>query len=519
MQDQRLRVKPVNAPAPLCSTIPDMKPALRFLFLLLVVCHPGCARRMTAPPAPFSTAGPDQQLRAKLDRIFSDQRFSRTLWGIQIISLDRPETLYEMNPQRLLIPASCNKLITVAAALTRLGPDYRYETRVMTDGRIDAGALKGNLMILGSGDPSGSADFQEEGPGAVFKTWAAALKQRNILKIAGDMVGDDSGFIEPRLGTGWEWNDLSHAYAAPVSALQFNENWLALEITPGEKQGDPAGIRTQPLENYFKIENHISTGPRENPAVIRVTRGDSGETIDVSGTVPAGGNAVVQTVAVRNPTRYYLSALKYYLSADGIDTTSCGVRTAKGNDAFWSLLWTQTSPPLSSIIKPILKNSLNLASESLVRTLGLRFGGEGSFDKGKQVVDETLAKMGFEAGSYSFADGSGLSRLNLESAENFVRLLQLMRTDRNYQQFLDALPVAGVDGTLSARMKGTKAENNVRAKTGSMTNVSSISGYLRTNDGELLAFSVCANNFPGLREPVESAQDKALETLANFSRK
>jgi serine-type D-Ala-D-Ala carboxypeptidase/endopeptidase (penicillin-binding protein 4) len=474
---------------------------------------------MPAPVAPSPVAGPDQQLRAKLDTIFGDQRFSRTLWGVQVMSLDRPEALYELNPQRLLIPASCNKLITVAVALNRLGPDYRYETRVMTDGRIDEGALNGNLVILGSGDPTSSADFSEEGPGAVFKRWAAALKQKNIRKISGDMVGDDSSFVEPRFGFGWEWNDLSHAYAAPVSALQFNENWLALEITPGEKVGDPARIRTQPFENYFRIGNRVATGPAENPADICVQWGDSGETVDASGSIPAGGNAVVRTMAVREPTQYYLSALKNYLSAEGIDTSSCGVRTAKESKPSLSLLLSQTSPPLSAIIKPLLKNSLNLAAESLIRTLGLKFRGEGSFDKGKQVVEETLWKMGFEPGSYSFADGSGLSRLNLESAEHLVRLLRFMWADPNYQLFLDALPVAGTDGTLSARMKGTKAENNVHAKTGSMTNVSSISGYIRTRDGELLAFSVCANNFPGLREPIESAQDRALETLAGFSRR
>ena len=312
----------------------------------------------------------------------------------------------------------------------------------------------------------------------------------------------------------------AQAYAAPISALQFNDNALVLEITPGSAKGNQALIRTSPLENYLKINNHITTVPETGPSTIRIEYGDSNETMDISGTIPVKSAAVSRTVAVRNPVLYYLSALKQALSKEGIDTDSCGIQPANAySSPVLSPLWIHDSPELSEILKPLLKKSLNLQAETLARALGLHFRGEGTFDKGKEIVEETLGQMGIESGRYSFADGSGLSRMNLDSADALVRVLRFMHGDPNFQQFFNALPIAGVDGTLSERMKGTKAENNVHAKTGTMTNISAISGYMKTADGEMLAFSILVNNFIGPKQPVESMQNNALEILAGFSRK
>jgi len=182
-------------------------------------------------------------------------------------------------------------------------------------------------------------------------------------------------------------------------------------------------------------------------------------------------------------------------------------------------LWVHESPPLPVIVKALLKESINLYAETLVRTLGLALRSEGAFDRGTEIVEETLRRIGIGPGSYLFIDGSGLSRRNLESAESLVLLLSFMRRNSNFQLFYDAMPVAGVDGTLAGRMKGSRAENNVHAKTGTMTNVSAISGYMRTADGEMLAFAIAVNNFIASRGLAESVQDSALIRLSNFSRK
>jgi D-alanyl-D-alanine carboxypeptidase/D-alanyl-D-alanine-endopeptidase (penicillin-binding protein 4) len=496
-----------------------MRYATRLLFFLLIVCHPGCTHRVPAGVASSSASRPVERLRTRLDQIFSDPLLSHAQLGAEVFSLDRSEMLYEKNAQRLFIPASCNKLVTGAVALIRLGPKYRFRTEVKPFGQIENGTLNGNLVISGNGDPSNSLQFTDE-PFATFMMWAAELKEKNIHRIIGDIVGDDTAFGGPRLGLGWEWNDLSQAYAAPVGALQFYSNALEIQITPGSEKGDTALIRTSPLQNYIKINNQIVTGPEGSPPDIRIQKSDIDETIDAFGTIPLG-TTLWRNVAVRNPTLYYLSSLNYVLSKEGIDTKACRFRTGKVDQELPALSWSLSSDSaeLSWLIIPILTDSLNLPAETLVRSLGLELRHEGTFNKGKEVVEESLDQMGIKTGTYSFADGSGLSRLNLQSADALVRLLWFMYRDRNFRYFYDALPIAGVDGTLSERMKGTKAENNVHAKTGSMTGVSSISGYVKTGNGEMLAFSVAVNNFIGSKEPVESLQDKIIELLADFSRK
>lgn len=500
-----------------------MRFPIRLLLLFLyIVSQPGYMGSTPAPePASSSKISSRSDavklLRRDLDKILSDARFSQAQLSVEVFSLDREEVLYERNPQQLLIPASTNKIITAAVALIRLGTSYRFETRVLTDGVVEDGVLKGNLIIAGSGDPTHSSKFGSGDPFAAFRIWAANLKERNIRAISGSVLGDEGSFGESAHGQGWEWNDLSHAFAAPVGALQFNENMTALTIMAGADVGDPVQIRASPLEGYLKINNKAVTGQAGGPADIRIRNSETNDSIDVLGTIPAKGTPILQTVAVRYPSLYYLSALRNILSGEGITVESPGLTGNLYDPRSLSLLWVHASPELSEIVKPLLKNSLNLYAETLVRALGLSLRGEGTFARGKEIVEETLAQIGILPGTYSYADGSGLSRLNLESADSFVRILKSLYQDRNFKTFYEALSIAGVDGTLSSRMKRTKAENNVHAKTGSMANVSSISGYLKTADGEMLAFSLALNGYIGSRDAAESMQDRALARLSAFS--
>jgi D-alanyl-D-alanine carboxypeptidase/D-alanyl-D-alanine-endopeptidase (penicillin-binding protein 4) len=459
-------------------------------------------------------------LRRDLDRIFSDERFAGAHWGVEVFSLDRSEMLYERNSRRLYTPASNNKILTAAAALIRLGPDYRFETRVLADGPIENGVLKGNLVIRGSGDPSNSARFQSGNPFSVFIDWAAKLKDRNVRSIAGNILGDAGALDEIQFGQGWEWNDLGQSYAAPVSALQFNDNMIAIEITPGTEKGNLASIRTYPLANYPTIDNRIMTEKEGAPLRIQIGSGGSSEPIVARGSVPSNGPVTVQTVAAQSPVRYYLSALMHTLSEQGINTETCEVKEKRNyTSPSLSLLWIHASPALSEILKPLLKASQNLYAETLTRALGLALTGEGTFAAGKEAVEDALSQMGIQKGSYSYADASGLSRLNLVSADILVRILGYMYRHPLFPFFYDALPIAGIDGTLEDRMKGTKAENNLRAKTGTIANVSSISGYLKAANGEMLAFSIIANGYLMDKGVAENLQNRSLLRLASFSRK
>ncbi len=486
----------------------------KFTNWLLLICLLGCI------PKVGIAADAVEILRRDLEKIFADRRFADAQWGIKVVSLDRSEALFEKNPLGLYIPASNNKILTAAVALICLGPAFRYETQVLTDGPIENGTLKGNLIIRGTGDPSNSTQFHPEKPFAVFADWAAKLKERNIHSIEGYIIGDTAAFDENRFGKGWEWDDLVQAYAAPISALQFNNNSITVEVSPSVLKGSPARIRTSPLSHYLEIENKTVTEDKDSSLALRIRSGDSIESIVISGSVSPQSPVRTLTVAVQSPVRYYLSALKHVLSEQGIDTLFCDIKESKNYvSPTLSLQWIQPSPQLSEILKPVLKESQNLYAETLTRTLGFSRQGEGTFARGKEIIEDTLEQMGVAKGSYSYADASGLSRLNLASADTLVQILEYMYRHRYFDGFYSALPVAGVDGTLKNRLKGTRAQNNLHAKTGTIANVSAISGYVRTSDGEMLAFSMIANNFLVAKDVAEHLQNMAIERLASFSRK
>jgi serine-type D-Ala-D-Ala carboxypeptidase/endopeptidase (penicillin-binding protein 4) len=488
-----------------------MKHFLRLFLILFLISEIGLAR---------SSADSLKNLRRDLDKIFSDARFANAQWGVEVYSLDRSEMLYDKNSLQLNIPASNNKILTVAAALMQLGPDYRFKTQVWTDGTVFDGILKGDLIVAGFGDPSSSTRFAPKDPFRAFRIWATNLKQKGIHAIDGNILGDGASFEETAYGQGWAWDDLAEGYAAPVSALQFNENVIGLEMTPGLKAGEFASIRTSPLAKYLTVDNRLVTKAAGSPTHIEMERGGRGEEITIRGILSENSVALNRNVAVQFPIRYYLSALKQVLAEEGIDVSRCDIKEWKNvRSQSSSLLWTEWSPPLSELMGPLLKMSLNLATETLARVLGMERRGEGSFSKGKEVVAEVLDQIGIHKESYSYSDASGLSRMNLVSADALVRTLKRLYQSPHFSIFYDALPIAGVDGTLSARMKGTQAGNNVHAKTGTLTHISALSGYVRTADKEMLAFSMIANNFLLAKEEAEQLQDKALVQLARFSRK
>jgi D-alanyl-D-alanine carboxypeptidase/D-alanyl-D-alanine-endopeptidase (penicillin-binding protein 4) len=461
-----------------------------------------------------------ESLRSELEAIFADGRFADAQWGVKVVSLEHSETLFEKNALQLYIPASNNKIITAASALIRLGPQFRFETRILADGPIRNGVLRGNLIVKGSGDPSNSQLFQPENPFAVFKEWASKLQELGIRNIKGNILGDTGAFDENKLGKGWEWDDLVQAYAAPISALQFNDNSIEVEISPGGAEGSSPSIWASPLTGYLTIENKLLTGPEDSSVAIRVKQGRSMESIILSGSIPLHSPAEILTIAAQSPVRYYLSALKHTLTEQGINTSDCAIMEKRNYASpSLSLLWSHSSLELSEILRPLLKESMNLYAETLTRTLGYTFLGQGTFSKGRQIIEETLEEMGIAKGSYSYADASGLSRLNLASADTLVQILKYMHGHSYFESFYNALPLAGIDGTLKHRLRNTSAMNNLRAKTGTIANVSAISGYLKSADGEMLAFSMIANNFLVDRREAEQLQNRAIERLASFSRK
>jgi len=469
----------------------------------------------------------EETLRRDLDEIFANERLSEAQWGVAIYSLDQEETLFEYNAGKLYIPASNEKILTVAAALARLGPEYRFKTRLLVDGGIDDDILKGNLIIQGFGDPSLSARMGNRDIFDAFRVFAERLKARGVKAIKGSLAGDAKAFTGSVYGRGWELDDLIESYAAPVGALSFNENFVSFQIRPGLKAGEAAIITSEPLSDYPRVDNAVVTVDAGKAAAIYIEHAPDidgePETIKIRGTLPLKSQTVRRSVAIRRPARYYLEALRRQLEKEGIDVSNCTIkedysaRESDGADAL-ELLMTRESAPLKELIMPIMKESLNMPSETLLRVLGLEIRGEGTVDAGAEVVAETLENMAIRKRDYIYADASGLSRRNLVSADVFVRVLGYMYRQPTFPQFYAAMAIAGTDGTLGNRLTEAAVKRNVHAKTGTISGVSTISGYLRSADGEMLAFSMIANNYNSGKAAAEDVQNRALLRLARFSR-
>ncbi|MCL2878584.1 MAG: D-alanyl-D-alanine carboxypeptidase/D-alanyl-D-alanine-endopeptidase [Acidobacteria bacterium] len=477
---------------------------------------------------PLFAADAVDALRRDLDVIFSDPRLSDAQWGVAVHSLDREESLFKYNADKLYIPASNEKILTAAAALLRLGPEYRFKTRVLIEGAIDGDILRGNLVIQGFGDPALSPRIDGgKDPFVAFRAFADRLKVRGIKSIEGNIAGDASAFKGTGYGRGWELDDLTESYAAPVSALAFNENFASFQIRPGAKAGDAAILSSEPLSGYPRVENSVVTTGAGGAAAVIVEHvsGDAGapETIKIRGTVPLKNQAVRRSVPIRRPVRYYLEALRRQLEKEGIDVSNCDIKEdypapEPGGSGTVELLMTHESAPLTEILTPIMKDSLNMPSETLLRVLGLEIRGTGTDAAGIEAVAEALETMGIRKGSYIYSDASGLSRRNLISADVFVRALGFMYRQSVFPRFYAAMAIAGTDGTLKNRLTGAAVKGNIHAKTGTISGISAISGYVRTADGEMLAFSMIANNYASGKNVAEDIQNRALQRLARFSR-
>jgi D-alanyl-D-alanine carboxypeptidase/D-alanyl-D-alanine-endopeptidase (penicillin-binding protein 4) len=496
---------------------------------------PACAAR-SRPPAPPAAAAPAREaesptgtpverLAAELDAIFGAAALAHASWGVAVQSLENGETLYRLNPARLLMPASNMKIVTVAAAAERLGWDHRFETRLVTSAPIENGVLGGDLIVVGGGDPTINA--RGGLPTRVFESWAAELRALGIHAIDGRIVGDDNAFDDEGLAAGWSWDYLAYGYAAPSGALEYNESTVTIAIRPGAAPGDPAVVAIDPAGSIPVVNRLVTSNGAGTLQVDQHWRpGTAG--LQLSGTVPAGTEPFTRKAAVTNPTDFFARALRETLIAQGIAVHGAAVDIDELEDAHAEgtngggtprVLVTHRSPPLSEIAVLLMKVSHNLYADTLLKALGAGRGA-GSIATGREVVGELLEAWGIPGTAYVMYDGSGLSRYNYLSADLLVRILRRMHLDPAHRQpFRDAMPIAGQDGTLSQRLKGTRAAGNVRAKTGSIANVRSLSGYLTTADGEPLAFSMLANNFTVPRATIDAAVDLAVERLAAFSRK
>jgi serine-type D-Ala-D-Ala carboxypeptidase/endopeptidase (penicillin-binding protein 4) len=481
----------------------------------LVAC--GSQKSPTTAPRRFSTT--ERQLAADLDRIFGAAVMSQAQWGVEVKSLDTGRVLYELNPRKLMMPASNMKIVTLAAAAQTLGWDYRFTTTLETAAPIENGTLAGDLIVRGTGDPT--INSRDARATRVFDDWALALRGLGITRIDGNIVGDDNAFDDEGLGAGWAWDYLQYGYAAPVGALQYNEDVATLTIAAGATEGAPANVTLAPGAG-LRVINHAYTGVAKSQVTVDYARRLDAPVLEITGSIPSDAAPLTRTVAVVNPTLFFAQSLKDALAARGIGVTGDAADadeqvTIAAPDTRRQLVQTQ-SPPLRDIATTMMKVSQNVYAETLLKAASAAHGGLGTVAGGTLATRAVLDAWGIPAATYIQVDGSGLSRYDYVTADMLVTILEHeYRDPASRDAFVATLPIAGKDGTLRLRLKSTRAEDNAEAKTGSIANVRTLSGFVRTRDGETLVFSMLANSFAVPASTVTWIADLAVETLSNYS--
>ena len=515
------------------------------------VASGGGAQQASQQPSQQPAAETLESLAARIAAHISQPRFAPAAWGVKIVSLDSGKTIFERNPEKYFNPASNAKLYSAALALDRLGPDYRIRTSLYSTIRPDStGTLKGDLIVYGRGDPTLAASLNA---GDYFKPLEPLVEQvvnAGVKRVEGDLIGDESYFATPPFGSGWEWDDLQEYYGAEVSALTLNDNALDLFVKPADRPGIPCRISTGPPTAFVTIINRTETSPKGVEGRITVYRPVGENIIYVSGRLPIGGRDYRGSVAVHNPAGLFVSLLREALARRGIvvagrvRTFDWKYREVTPLDAgkLTELGFVQ-SPALKEIVRETLKPSQNLYAQLLLLQVGAGGGGEGeqgsrgdgekvgkgageqggkgageppddgsvptTEEKGIAAMNDLLAAAGVKKGDVLLEEGSGLSRRDIITPNGTVALLGYVHRQRFAEDYRNAMPIAGVDGTLQNRMKGTPAAGNARAKTGSLRYVFALSGYVTTAAGERLAFSIMLNNYYNAERAAQPASGAA----------
>jgi serine-type D-Ala-D-Ala carboxypeptidase/endopeptidase (penicillin-binding protein 4) len=418
----------------------------------LAACGPAAA-----PPSPMLS--PLQVLQHSIDSLVDDPKFSNANLGVLIVNPETGDTLYSRNAHKLFMPASNQKILTSAVALAQLGPDYRYHTVIAKRGDIRDSVLAGDLIVIGRGDPT----MSDRVHGSAAKEMAAiadSIRAFGIRRVTGALRQGGNAFPDSIYGYGWEWDDIGGESGAPVDELLFNEGMVQ-----------------------------------------RAARID--------------GRDTVVSVATRTPGYVYLSALYGALSQRGVAVTGVDLNI-DSLAAPLDTVYVVESPPLRDILKYFMKPSQNQIGEALLKTLGLEKAGIGTADAGAAVISTQLREWGIDSTEYVVYDGSGLSRHDLVTPHAIVSILSTMRKDTAFTVYYDAFPIAGVDGTIRSRMKGTPAENNLHGKTGTIEFVRSLSGYVDTADGQRLVFSFLSNHFTTPVSEITRVQDAVGALLASY---
>jgi serine-type D-Ala-D-Ala carboxypeptidase/endopeptidase (penicillin-binding protein 4) len=489
-------------------------------------------------------------LPERIAAILDEPDLVRGYWGIEIRSLTTGKVLYLQNSDKLFTPASNTKLFTTAAALALIGPDYRFRTSVETTGNLDRhGRLSGDLVLVGRGDPNLSGrelpyelrTQRNDHPIKVLEDLADSLVQKGVKYVDGDLVADDSYFAFERYGEGWSQDDLVWGDGAPVSALAINDNVVFVNILPADRPGERAFVSVAPFADYYRVDNRIITTPAGTARRIFFNREPGSTSLTLWGEMPVDDQGANQALAIEDPAAFASELFGNLLQKRGITvygrqkahhTELAGLSTFSvtataeargGGDELlhpavpnqMQVLASYESKPLLEDLRVVNKVSQNLHAEILLRLMAREKGTAPTVGNGLEVLRGFLNKAGVPNDQYVFYDGSGLSRQNLVTPHAMVTLLEYASKQPWGTAYRDTLPVAGIDGSLADRLKGTIAQGRVYAKTGSLGGVKTLSGYANTNHGDALAFCILSNNSNVPAKKITDAIDAIVESMVD----
>jgi serine-type D-Ala-D-Ala carboxypeptidase/endopeptidase (penicillin-binding protein 4) len=485
-----------------------------------------CAHQPTARPVPVlvpesvpvPTIAPQQatvaeELQRLADSLVALPQFSTANWGMLVVSPDRGDTLVRINADKLVMPASNQKIVTGAVAMARLGSGYRWRTAFIRSGAIVRGELRGDLIVAGTGDPSISTAMRGD-PMTAFEPLVDALKRAGVTRIRGRVRSADSAaFPGSPLGFGWDWDDLDAPYGSGISELLFNDGFTDVTVRGCVAARRAACVVTAPLSAWPVIHAQVTTRAAGTGAPQVSWWRDSQSTpgITVRGSI-ALGDSLSFSAAQPDTRAAYIAAVTAALTRAGI-----AVRGISAPTALRDTIAVLESPPLSEVLAALEKPSQNQMAEALFRTLGLHGTGVGTADSGRAIVERQLAAWGVPANAYAVRDGSGLSRHNYISPKALVLILDAAKRASTFRAFHDALPMMGQEGTVRNRLRDI-ANGRVRAKTGTVDKARALSGYLTTRDGEVLIFSLIANNHTAPNRDVDRVQDLIVTRLLALQR-
>lgn len=485
---------------------------------------PTAAPAMTPTPAPVQTL---DELQSRIRAALLRPELQRGQVGLKVASLDSGKTIYEQNAEKYFMPASNMKSFTVAAALERLSPDFRFLTSVFASEKPDAnGAVKG-LTIYGRGDVSFSTAFNDGDYYKSLDALAEKIVQAGVKRIDGDLVGDESYFTGNPIPVTWEWDDLQWYYGAEISALGVNDNAVDLSVKPGSAD-KPCVVQILPANTIVKINNTcVTSGAKRD---LRVFKKLDQNIVEISGTMPANDKGYTAYIAVSHPSELFVALLRQRLEKKGVIVTGQTRVIGTKDKAFLSVassvppveIARLESPPLALVAAKTMKPSNNTYTETILWALGEQLGNKSdpnstSAARGIAVVQTFLRQVGIPSDGIVQWDASGLSRHNLVTPASLVQLYTYMAKQSRYADaWRNSLTIGAVDGTLQNRFKGTIAAGNVRGKTGTIDQVSALSGYLTTASGERLVFSIIVNGIPEARVRPATI-DEIVLALATFN--